>query len=85
MGREVRLSRVVPLLSDLDFPMSRDAVVEHYDDVTLLLADGEVNLADLLAESGDEAFDSVDDLVLEVMNLLPQRAVGEPYQSEGEG
>lgn len=85
MAREVKLSRLVPVLSDLDYPMSHDAVVEQCGDLTLLLADGTVNFGDLIADSSSETFDSMDDLVLEVMNLLPRRAVGEPYQSEGEG
>jgi hypothetical protein len=85
MGREVKLSRIVPLFSDLDYPMSRDTVVNQHGDLTLRLADGTVNFGDLIADSDSETFDSVDDLVLVVMNLLPRRAVGEPYQSEGEG
>lgn len=85
MGREVKLSRLVLLLSDLDYPVSRDAVAERYNDMTLLLADGEVNLGELIADASDETFNSIDDVVLDVMNLLPRRAVGEPYQSEGEG
>jgi hypothetical protein len=53
--------------------------------VTLLLADGTENLGDLIAGSDGETFESPDDLNNEVMNLLPRHAVGEPYQSEGEG
>lgn len=82
---DVKLSHLVPLLDDLEYPLTREAVLEECEDVTLLLADGEVDLDDVVAESSDTVFDSADDLVSEVMSLLPRHAVGEPYQSEGEG
>ncbi|QSW98274.1 DUF5789 family protein [Haloterrigena alkaliphila] len=85
MGRDVHLNDIEPVLEELDYPIARDAAAERYDDVTLILAEGEQNLGDLVAESGGDEFSSVDDLESEVFNLLPRRAVGEPYQSEGEG
>lgn len=85
MTREVKLSRLEAVLDDLDYPCSRETAAEECGDVTLLLADGTENLGELVAGSSDETFDSADDLATEVMNLLPRHAVGEPYQSEGEG
>jgi hypothetical protein len=57
----------------------------RYDDVTLVLADGTANLGDIIDQSSSDAFASADELTNEVMSLLPREAVGEPYQSEGEG
>ena len=85
MGRDVKLNELESVLNELDYPASRESVAEECDDVTLVLADGEENLGDLVAGSGDETFESMDDLETEVMNLLPRHAVGEPYQSEGDG
>ncbi len=85
MGRNVHLNDIEPVLEELDYPVSRDAVADQCDDVTLVLADGEENLGDLVAGSGADEFSSTDDLQSEVFNLLPRHAVGEPYQSEGEG
>ncbi len=85
MTREVKLNELEAVLEEFDYPASRDAVVEEADDVTLLLADGTENLGDLVAGSGAGMFDSADDLYAEVHNILPRHAVGEPYQSEGEG
>lgn len=85
MGRDVKLNELDAVLAELDYPVSRESVVDACDDVTLVLADGEENLGTVVAGSGNDAFDSVDDLENEVMNLLPRHAVGEPYQSEGEG
>jgi hypothetical protein len=85
MTEEVKLSRIVPVLDELDYPISRSDVVDELGEMTVLLADGEVNFGDLIGETNEDSFASQDDLALEVMNLLPRRAVGEPYQSEGEG
>ncbi|NUB91432.1 hypothetical protein HT576_10425 [Haloterrigena sp. SYSU A121-1] len=85
MGRNVHLNDIESVLEELDYPVSRDAVADQCDDVTLVLADGEENLGELVAGSGADEFSSTDDLKSEVFNLLPRHAVGEPYQSEGEG
>ena len=85
MGRDVHLNDIEPVLEELEYPISRESVAERCDDVTLVLADGEENLGDLVAESGGDEFSSMDDLENEIFNLLPRHAVGEPYQSEGEG
>lgn len=85
MPRTVKLNELESALQELDYPVDRDEAVTRYDDVTLRLADGEENLGATIAASGSTTFVSADDLATEVMNLLPQHAVGEPYQSEGEG
>lgn len=85
MTRDVKLDELDAILAELDYPVARESAVERFDDVTLALADGEENLGSLVARSGDDSFDSVDDLQEEVLNLLPREAVGEPHQSEGEG
>lgn len=85
MARQVKLSHLDRLLEEFEYPVDRETVVEGTRDVTVELADGTENLGDLVAESSDDTFESVNDLSSEVMNLLPRHAVGEPYQSEGEG
>lgn len=85
MAREVRLNGLDSLLAELDYPVGRETAAGTLDDVTLELADGTENLGHLVASSSDDTFDSADDLESEVLNLLPRSAVGEPYQSEGEG
>lgn len=85
MPREVRLSHATDLLDELDYPIRRDDAAAAVSDVTLLLADGERNLGALLSETDSDTFDSADEIVSELHNTLPREAVGEPYQSEGEG
>ncbi|WP_327052813.1 DUF5789 family protein [Halomicrococcus gelatinilyticus] len=85
MARAVKLRDVRSELQQLSYPVTRETAAERLDDVTLILADGERNLGDVVAKVPDEEFDSVDDLDAELHNALPREAVGEPYQSEGEG
>ncbi len=85
MTRTVKLSETSAVFDSLEYPVDRDAAAAQLEDVTLLLADGERNLGDLVAESTSDRFESATDLESELNNVLPREAVGEPYQSEGEG
>lgn len=85
MTREVHYNELADLLEELDYPVDRPRAAEAMSDVTLLLADGETNLGELISETSSERHVSVDDLLSELQNTLPREAVGEPYQSEGEG
>ena len=85
MGREVKLSRIESVLGELDYPVSREVAAETFDDVTVTFADGEANLEELIAETPADEYDSFEELRDEINNTVPREAVGEPYQSEGEG
>ncbi|WP_115862401.1 DUF5789 family protein [Halorussus litoreus] len=85
MGREVKLSRIETVLGELSYPVDKEIASREFDDVTVLYANGELNLGDLIADTSAEQFGSVDDVVSELENVLPRDAVGEPFQSEGEG
>lgn len=82
---DVNLSHVETVLEDLEYPATNDEAAREFSDVTLLLADGERNLGTLVEQSDRDRFESVDDLKSALHNVLPREAVGEPYQSEGEG
>lgn len=85
MGREVKLSHVEEVLEELDYPVVRSDAASELSDVTLLMADGEANLGELISETASDTYDSNEALQSELNNTLPREAVGEPYQSEGEG
>ncbi|NGM69902.1 hypothetical protein G6M89_12925 [Natronolimnobius sp. AArcel1] len=82
---DVKLSRIETVLTDLEYPASNDDAVQEFSETTLLLADGERNLGSLVERSETEQFESPEDLKTELHNVLPREAVGEPFQSEGEG
>lgn len=84
MGREIQLRNVATVLDVLEYPIGRDAAAAECSDVTLSLADGEASLGDLISETEVKSFQSPADIESELHNVLPRRAVGEPYQSEGD-
>jgi len=85
MPRDVKLNRLETVLEEVDYPVSKEGAASSFGNVSLRLADGEVGLAETIDRSHEHTFDSVEELAAEVRSLLPQHAVGEPYQSEGEG
>ena len=85
MGETIELNELETALGRLDYPCTREEAAETLDDVTLQLADGQLSLGDLLAETATGRYTTVNDLGSELRERLPRRAVGEPYQSEGDG
>lgn len=85
MAREVRFDQIEEVLDEIEYPAAQGAATNAFSDVTVQFADGEANLGELIAETATDRFDSADDLATELHNVLPRGAVGEPYQSEGEG
>lgn len=84
MPTEVKLSHLYDVLEEYSYPLSKQDAVTEGEGTVLLLADGTIELSSVIADIGVEEFVDRDELVLEVMSHLPQRAVGEPYQSEGD-
>ena len=84
MDREIEFSHIEESLEGLDYPIEQEAAVDEFSNVTLVLADGEENLGDLISKIDIEAFESGTDIKTALHNVLPREAVGEPYQSEGD-
>ncbi|WP_066417745.1 DUF5789 family protein [Halorubrum aethiopicum] len=84
MTRTIRLNRIDGVISEFEYPVGPAAVATACDDVTIRLADGEVNLGETVSESTATEFASAEELGTELMSLLPRRAVGEPFQSDGD-
>ncbi|GAB6878278.1 hypothetical protein JCM17823_05520 [Halorubrum gandharaense] len=84
MSNEVKLSRLDARLDEQTYPAEREALVERLAGTTLLFADGEADLGDLIAEIDQETFVDAGDLVSALQNVLPVEAVGEPGQSDGD-
>lgn len=84
MVREIKFSDISTLLDELRYPIERTTATEELSDVRLVLADGAANLGDLVSEMANETFESSADLESGLHNVLPRKAVGEPYQSEGD-
>lgn len=85
MTNEVKLGRVIEVLEELSYPITRIDAATALDEYTVRHAGGEVNLGALISETGGDSYDSATDLEAELHNVLPLETVGEPGQSEGEG
>lgn len=85
MTRTITLNELDALLEDRSYPTTRAEVMDELGDVRIQLADGETTLGETLAWIETNSFASADELEDEIYNALPREAVGEPYQSEGEG
>lgn len=84
MTRAVTLSRIDGALATLEYPVSREDAAGTLADVTLLLADGERNLGDLVDDCPGDSFDSQADLELEIYEYLPVDALGDPATVQGD-
>jgi DNA/RNA-binding domain of Phe-tRNA-synthetase-like protein len=85
MGETYKLNELHQVLAEFEYPMGHEQAAAACEDITLQLADGTENLGAVVQRSSMSEFAAVSELEGEVMNLLPRNAVGEPYQSEGEG
>jgi hypothetical protein len=84
MADRIKVNRVKNVLERISYPVQKDEAATEFDDVTMVFADGETNLGEMIGRSDRNTFDSVDDLSTELNNVMPIEAVGEPGQSEGD-
>lgn len=84
MTREVKLNQLDSALKSIDYPCTHETAVSEGNDITLALVGGRATLSDVIARSSDDMYETQEELTLEILNLLPRLAVGEPYQSEGD-
>jgi hypothetical protein len=84
MTSEVNLSRVEDELADHAYPLARADLAESCAGTTVLFADGDADLGDLVADIDQERFESAEDAFAALQNVLPIEALGEPGQSDGD-
>ena len=84
MTDEILLSRVESAFTDHAFPTGRSDLAASYAGTTVLFADGEADLGGLLGDIEQDRFESAEDAYVELQNVLPIEAVGEPGQSDGD-
>ncbi|WP_434521948.1 DUF5789 family protein [Halorubrum sp. AS12] len=84
MSDEINLSRLEPTLESHAYPAEREALTESFAGTTVLFADGDADLGDLLADVDQQTFESAADAVAALQNVLPIEALGEPGQSDGD-
>ncbi|WP_123532985.1 DUF5789 family protein [Halosimplex salinum] len=82
---ELELSDLPEYLERFDYPVDREELAAACEGDVVELAEGERSLGQVLVDADPDRFESADDAYTAVQNDLPREAVGEPYQSEGEG
>lgn len=82
--RSLEVDRISELFDRDGFPMTTDEVVEQYGDVEVQYPGGSFeSLEEILAtSSGNERYDSTDDLQLTVLTGVQRDAVGRPRYSD---
>ena len=85
MERTIHLNELGTLLQELSYPVTRAEAMEELGEVSIQLADGETTLGETLTWVKTDRFESATELQDECFAALPVEAVGEPFQSEGEG
>ncbi|WP_254861985.1 DUF5789 family protein [Halovivax gelatinilyticus] len=85
MSEPITLNELGATLETLPYPVTRSDVDDRLGDRRLQLADGETTIGETLDHVESERFDSENELESDLFAALPRNAVGEPYQSEGEG
>jgi hypothetical protein len=80
----ITLARVESLLEDLSYPVSRRDAATSFDGVTVLMADGNADLGELVRNCLTSEFTDAKDLYYELNNAMPIEALGEPGQSDGD-
>lgn len=60
------------MLEEIDCAAKRTPVTSEIAAVTLVLADGEINLGDLVSRTANETFAAASDVESELNNVLPR-------------
>jgi len=84
MTDEIHLARVEEEFKTHSYPASRDDLAAACAGTTVLFADGDADLGELLADIDQEEFQSAEDVFAALQNVLPIEALGEPGQSDGD-
>ncbi|WP_418282432.1 DUF5789 family protein [Halorubrum sp. DTA98] len=84
MNDEVKFARLEEAFRSESYPSSRSELSERHAGTTVLYADGEGDLGELIASVEQERFEGPNDLYVAIQNVVPIEAVGEPGQSDGD-
>ena len=85
MAETITLNELDALLESLSYPVTLAEANAELGDVRIQLADGLIGFDEATEPIGTDSFASAGELEAEIFNVLPREAVGEPFQSEGEG
>lgn len=78
----LHMDGISDVLDPETMPITTDELVEEYGDRTVEYPRGEESLASILETSGEDRYDTVDELELAILNGVGRDAVGRPRYSD---
>jgi hypothetical protein len=85
MDDRVKISELETAVRGLEYPTTRTDAATALQGTTLVHAGGEADLGELVSETGPDAFDHPEDVVAALHNVMPESALGELGEAEGDG
>lgn len=80
--RSLHMDGIDDVLDPETMPITTEELVEGYGDRTVEYPRGEETLASILETSGEDQYDTVDELELAILNGVGRDAVGRPNYSD---
>lgn len=80
--RSLQMNRLDEVLESDAMPLRTEDIVEKYGDLVVEYPRGSERLADILATSGAEEYETVDELHLAILNGVGRDAVGRARYSD---
>lgn len=78
----MRLNGTDDLLRSLEYPTTRDELVEEHGDSTIELQGGDETLGEVLARLGPETYDDPEEVVAAVCTGVSHKAIGRRFYSD---
>ncbi len=79
----IKLNQIPEIFTDFEYPVEKETL-EEISKIRLVLADGEIEIGDILEDMPSRIYGSPRELEEEIYTYLPIQALGEPGQSEGD-
>lgn len=81
----VDFTSVDPVLEDVSYPITVDELVAEYGDRTIERTNAEpITIRELFESTGEDTFESPEEIRQSILNLMPQESVGrEEYSDRG--
>lgn len=80
--RSLEIGRISDLFEDQTLPVTTDEIVAEFGDVEVTYPRRSERLAAILATSGTETYNTLDEIELAILNGVSRDAVGRPRYSD---
>jgi len=82
----VNFTDINPILSDISYPITKEEFVNRYGEETIERTNAEpIAIEELFEGTGDDTFESVEEVRQSVLNLMPGDSVGRQRYSDRGG